>query len=455
MRLSASLLFILALRSAAAADEYTSGRDKWLQGEYRAAYDTLLVARRLPDGRRLEVDYMIATSACRLGCCREWGFTLLGALPASYPVSADSRKIILEEQEQCRADSAGTPVTVDRLDRLVAAGVSGRAKVYYTPDETVGVSTYAARRLRTIPASELEARLARLEEKEKARQTALTLMRRSLRGRPLVAKAYSRFVVASASGHTLKQLDRISSTLDTFLAFADKEYDLARPDHFMTIYLVPEQGMVEMLANDLHGIGTARGTIGYAFRDDLSIVANVPGEAVGTVLHELMHLGVRRNFGDIPQWLDEGLASLYEVSTVCADRAYGEPNWRGHLLQEFWTERPALDELLRHEWLTIDSPDEHSSGDYILSPEVKRRVAEMAMARYFALFLERRGYLRQVYLAVRDRDFGSGQPSAKAASIALERVAGVSLTALDAQFVKWFNAGVPRTKHEGCPAGGR
>ena len=35
----------------------------------------------------------------------------------------------------------------------------------------------------------------------------------------------------------------------------------------------------------------------------------------------------RNNFGDIPPWLDEGMASLYEVSEVSGNHILGLPNW--------------------------------------------------------------------------------------------------------------------------------
>jgi hypothetical protein len=428
------------------ADHYSDGRDSWLQKKYPQAYATLLEARNEPYGRRPEVDYMIGTSACRIDGFRPWGYEFLGAIPISYPLSAESRALVLQERGQCMLDAAPAPVdAADSLDRVTAAGVSGRAKVYLLPDEKVGLTTYAARRLRQIPRAEFQGRLSSPTEGGKAEESARRLLHGVVDGVSPKAQAFPRFVLASVAGHSPQQLERIASTLERFMDFIVREYRVSPPEHLITIYLVPEPRRVASLADKIHGLKVAPGTIGYAFQNDQSIVAFVPaGEGVGTVLHEMVHLAVRGNFGDIPQWLDEGLAGLYEVSTVCADRSLGEPNWRGEVLRAFWDVRPTIAELLRQEWFPFDVPEEGNLEENFKTKTGKQQAAAMATARYFALYLERKGWLRPVYLATKDRDFLKGQSAADAAQIALERAAKNSLESIDKDFVAWFGAGVKK-----------
>jgi hypothetical protein len=438
-----AVLAVLAGPDAAAAQAaYETGKRHWLDTRYLQAYATLLDYRKETFARKPEVDYMLGTSACRIDCCRDWGRKFLVALPQSYPLSVESRKLVDAEAGLC-AQGSNAPAPIadgpDRLHRMVAAGVSGRAKVFSTPDMSVGVTTYPARRVRDVPASEL---LDRLTPRSDARRAVAVASR--LAGQAQVA-AYGRFVIASVSGHSRDQLDQIAFVLERFLEFATQRYGMVLPDRYVTIYLVPDPGALRRLADRLHGLDVSPGTIGYAFQEDLSVVAFVTGTAVGTVLHELTHLAVRGTFGDIPQWLDEGMAGLYEVSTVYPDGVFGEPNWRGDVLKALWSRRPTMAAMIATPWFPFDVPESTGGSGDISSPQGEDQVAFMATARYVTLFLERQGHLESVYRAVRDRDLLAGQTPAEAAKMALERAFGVPLAQIDAQFADWFRRGVPRT----------
>ena len=60
---------------------------------------------------------------------------------------------------------------------------------------------------------------------------------------------------------------------------------------------------------------------------DNLILATVSG-GYGTFLHELMHAMLHSDFPDIPQWLDEAMASLYERSQWDGGALIPLPNWR-------------------------------------------------------------------------------------------------------------------------------
>jgi hypothetical protein len=433
-----------AIRPEAASGQatYETGKRHWLQGVYQGAYDTLLDYRRQSFARKPEVDYMIGTSACRLDCCRDWGGRFLAALPESYPLTVESRKIVDTERVLCQQAAAMPPPVADgpdKLQRMVAAGVSGRAKVFSTADESVGVTTYPARRVRPIAAAEFLGRLTPLGNPDRAVATATAIA-----GTPN-AVAYQRLVITSQSGHTRQQLDQIAGILGRFLDFLAERYGMILPEQYVTVHLVPTPARLRQVALRAHGLDVTPGTIGYAFQEDLSIVAFVTGTAAGTVLHELVHLSVRGTFGDIPQWLDEGLAGLYEVSTAYPDGVYGEPNWRGPVLDRLWHRRPAVGTLIATPWFPFDIPEVRSGTTDIGSPQGEDLVAFMATARYFCLFLERKGHLVAVYRAVRDRDIPTAQAPSEAARVALEQAFGAPLARIDAEFAAWFKGGVPST----------
>ena len=246
------------------------------------------------------------------------------------------------------------------------------------------------------------------------------------------------------------QLESIGQTLTRFLRFLTSTYDVTPPEHFLTVYLVESHHAVRQLADRLHGLDVSAATVGYAFVDDASVVAAVPGTAVGTVLHELFHLLVRADFGDIPQWLDEGIASLYEVSGRTEDRYFGLKNWRGRVLKELWHHRPSVEQLIRTEWFLFDDPEQARHvgpgrdlpKDFYDREEGSRQAATMAMSRYFMLYLEQRGELISVFRVIRDRGFADLKGDARDHAIDLvERTLGRTAEELDAEFVAWFRSG--------------
>jgi len=168
---------------------------------------------------------------------------------------------------------------------------------------------------------------------------------------------------------------------------------------------------------------------------------------------------VRADFGDIPQWLDEGIASLYEVSGRKEDEYFGLPNWRGDVLQGLWQERPTVRDLIGTEWFSFDDPRVQPQGLVLVSryedgidPDpsrprgntaaARRNAVTMAMARYFLLYLDRRGELAPVFHAVRDRGFAELDGDARAHTLELvESTLGRSVDALNAEFSAWFQSG--------------
>jgi hypothetical protein len=69
----------------------------------------------------------------------------------------------------------------------------------------------------------------------------------------------------------------------------------------------------------------------YNPRDRLIVATALGG--YGTVLHELMHALVRDDFPEVPAWLEEGMATLYERSGWSPEKLLPAPNWRMDLIR--------------------------------------------------------------------------------------------------------------------------
>jgi len=125
----------------------------------------------------------------------------------------------------------------------------------------------------------------------------------------------------------------------------------------------------------------------YSRSEHRVIVNTATGE--GTLAHELTHALAHADFPDLPEWLDEGLASLYEECEFSSDgsRLIGVENWRGSALQSS-LQRGELRSII--ELANEQFASENATVDY-------------AMSRYFCLYLQRRNLLEPFYRKCRSR----------------------------------------------------
>jgi hypothetical protein len=109
----------------------------------------------------------------------------------------------------------------------------------------------------------------------------------------------------------------------------------------------------------------------------------------GTLVHELTHALIAFDFPRVPDWFNEGLASLHEQCRFRSDQSGidGLPNWR----------LPLLVEAIRGGKLR--SLESLIGGDDFRSGQVGLNYAQ---ARYFCLFLQHRGLLERFYRRFRD-----------------------------------------------------
>lgn len=122
---------------------------------------------------------------------------------------------------------------------------------------------------------------------------------------------------------------------------------------------------------------------GYYRSEKRTLVMNI-ATGGGTLVHELTHALIDFDFPKVPDWFNEGLASLYEQ---CRFRENGVgieglPNWR----------LPALQEAIRRERLR--PLEDLIAADDFRGAEVGLNYAE---ARYFCLYLQDRGKLEDFY----------------------------------------------------------
>lgn len=122
---------------------------------------------------------------------------------------------------------------------------------------------------------------------------------------------------------------------------------------------------------------------GYYERNERRVVANV-ATGNGTLAHELTHALAHFDFPDIPEWFDEGLATVFEQSEFTEDGLHlvGLSNWRQSILT-----------------LAIKRKELRPLTDLLSRREIRpgREEIDYAHARYVCLYLQKRRLLGPFY----------------------------------------------------------
>ena len=159
---------------------------------------------------------------------------------------------------------------------------------------------------------------------------------------------------------------------------------------------------------------------GIYSRTEHRLVVNV-ATGDGTLAHELTHALAHADFPTLPEWLDEGLASLHEECEFSADglRLVGLDNWRGTALRDACQRKPlrSVRDLASHRFAAAD-----------------RAATDYAHARYFCLFLQERQLLEPFYRKCRSR----AETDPTGLDSLCELFAATHSREIEVQFTEWL-----------------
>lgn len=211
------------------------------------------------------------------------------------------------------------------------------------------------------------------------RATAMTLMRRL--GDECGVVVHGPFVIAG--DFSRDQLDQwYRQTIQPATRAMAASYFDVRPDEPVRVLLFSDETAYNRFSKDLFG-DEGVSIFGYYKPRQRTLVLNV-STGGGTLVHELTHALMAFDFEDAPDWFNEGLASLHEECRIQEDEGgiVGRVNWRLSVLQQALEEK----RLRTLESLVVD--DDFRRGDVGVN---------YAQARYFCLYMQRRGRLRTFY----------------------------------------------------------
>jgi hypothetical protein len=227
------------------------------------------------------------------------------------------------------------------------------------------------------------------------------------------------FVVAGDESAEVvrKRAERIVRWAATMLR---RDFFAADPDGIYRIYLFKDKD--SYVANAKRLFHEEPDTpYGYCSPAHRALVMNIETGG-GTLVHEMVHAFMHGNVPDCPDWLNEGLASLFEQSDERGGHIIGRVNWRLPILHK------ALADGSAPGWEKLAG---FADGEFY-----KDRGANYAVARYTLMWLQERGLLLRFWsdwTAHRADDPGGLKTLAKL-------FPGKDLAKVEAEWKEWATA---------------
>jgi len=211
-----------------------------------------------------------------------------------------------------------------------------------------------------------------------------------------------------------------TNTIEPAVRAMDHCYFVARPTQPITVLLLRDEASYNHYAQQLFG-ESGISIYGYYKPNVRTLILNVAtGE--GTLLHELTHALVDFDFPGAPDWLNEGLASLHEQ---CRFRGGDDGPWIEGLVN--WRLK-GLQEVIRQQQLRslVSLVQERNFRGPLEG-------TNYAQARYFCLYLQRQGVLKDFFRSFRENHPRDPQGLSSLAAIFGE----TSWRQLDHDFQSW------------------
>ncbi len=243
--------------------------------------------------------------------------------------------------------------------------------------ERLSAATYAASKPAVSAENGVDTQLSRLETA--CERTAARLAPRLNADCHIIIRAP--FVLAGDLSESRLDANYRDTIVPTAKALSTCYFD-NKPDQPITILMfATEQSYREHAGrlDDRQGVAY----YGYYQKPARRVVLNI-ATGNGTLAHELTHTLAHFDFPNMPEWFDEGLASLYEQSEFSDDELtlQGVSNWRIYHL---------LHAIQRGNLRSLDSLIEAKTV------RANQEAIDYAHARYVCLYLQNRGVLSHFY----------------------------------------------------------
>ena len=237
---------------------------------------------------------------------------------------------------------------------------------------------------------------------------------RSQYGDKLNVVAYPPFVVAGDMSASQLESYAKGSVVRPARAMWASYFD-KKPDQVITTFLFAGQDNYKLHARKDYPDGGSP-YYGYYSPAGRTMVMNI-NTGTGTLVHELTHALIVYDFPNVPTWFNEGLASLHEQCNVEEGGIKGLPNWRLPGLQT-----------------AISGGKLRPLAELVTKRDFYGPVQGInyAQARYFVMYMQHKGLLREFYRYFRDHADGDAADVS-----AIEHVFGLKIAEIEPAFIAW------------------
>lgn len=413
------------------------------QQDFNRLHTEAQAVREGPCGKHYVVDYFIARSLCGSpgleGSGREWFDYLLD----HYAIPKELMGSFRADRTACTAGgNAAAGLAFDpRYLRLEIDPSSVRGKLGPLGDcfGTKKKPMHPDQPRLTEQLNDLKSNLIPVQRADTAE--GMRVLRGAL-GKKYRIALHDPFILVAPKGLKDKLLeDQVADELRRAAEYYVSAFGFELPPYYIIAGLMHDTKTLAELSKACHGFALPKEYFGYSHTGDMTLFTRSIMGSVATARHELFHLLARTNSGDLPPWLDEGVASVLEASewkdgALKGKLKYGY-NYRlealqqaGHL-REISRSIPRIDALVDMGWERFEGLDE--DPECILA-------LHYAVAKHFALFLQEEGRLADVlrahqHLVTTDAE---GRTRFRTSRQVTEEALGAPLSVVGRRYEQWF-----------------
>jgi len=421
------------------------------QGKYLDLVNKVCREREKEYYKNAFMDYCLAYGYCKLNkptLAQEWIDHILDSYNS---LSTKKRKELQSLKQSCTAPGATAASTDEMIKFLSSMNPEGFKGNDAGVESKLGVPSLTD----TVKEFDFEHLTFDSQNRKftlRQKQEALGYYNKLIAGQNFKVDTTAHFLVfyegsATAIKNQMKQLEE-------YYDYYNQSFNLGKSNRLITIFYCTNRKDFDSVAHRIHKIPVPKSTYGYASSVDLVMMGIASSSWLGALKHELFHLMIRSFIGDIPPWLDEGMACYFEASDLQGNRVttyFSGSNYRFNLLQRMDI---VISQVKREQKVEMKIPTVKQFTNYnwpqfsgITGELMIKASYHQSLGYAFVTYLNEKNLLGKTVEAFRNRSFvdttaGAGQQGLimlrlRSNDEILENVMKMNLDAIQQDFKQW------------------